>query len=280
MQSPKDDCHSVYGRLYSLPRPAPPHNPQLLPDSRDLIRESYRLQPHLHLHRHHHLIRLHHDSNSREYPPLPPGWYSTNTYLNIPYIQYLSTTTLTTTTTTTELPFPWSPIPTITYYTTTTTTTTLSSYYLAHTAIPTTHLCSPDATPTVTHHIRCATSNLISERDDRGVAIRWVPEKRVIPLTSRFNSDLLADATRDPIVCCQLCVDNRECAASEWKRDWGDGCRLYYYFGGGGGGENDTLATCGGEELEYYGDENRWPGQGSLVQVGCGRLRYRGVVDG
>ncbi|KAK0633903.1 hypothetical protein B0T14DRAFT_491986 [Immersiella caudata] len=209
---------------------------------------------------------------------------------------YLSTTTLTTTHTTTLFPrdplhlFPY----TVTIYPTTT-TTTISSPYLAHTALPTTIPCPPDSTLTVTHHLRCAPSNLISSQNDRGVAIRWDSEKWVIPLTSRFNSDLFADATKDPSVCCQLCVDNEGCAGGEWKRDWGDGCRLYYYFGhfeDGGGekrgdGGNGTMETgmgretCGlGQELEYYADEDRWPGQASFVHGGCGRLGYGGVKSG
>ncbi|KAK4198523.1 hypothetical protein QBC40DRAFT_341165 [Triangularia verruculosa] len=98
---------------------------------------------------------------------------------------------------------------------------------------PITTPCPPNTIPTITQHIRCHPTNLISSRDDRGVGIRW-------------------DAGKDPSVCCQLCVDNEGCAGSEWKRDWGDGCRLYYYFGGtgrggGGGGGNGTCG--GGEEL-------------------------------
>ena len=73
-------------------------------------------------------------------------------------------------------------------------------------------------------------------------------------------------------------MDNPGCAASEWTRSWGDGCRLYY-FGTirGNEGENDT--TCGGPELEYYGDSHQFPGQASFLQVGCGRLKYIGGRD-
>lgn len=110
------------------------------------------------------------------------------------------------------IPYPtitttWSPFSfsaTLTYYSNTTTTPD-SSWFLAHTSIPTTTLDSLESTATDTYDARCAPSNLISGRENHGVAIRWLPNEWPIQLTSRFNSDLLADATRDPSVCCELC---------------------------------------------------------------------------
>ena len=32
-------------------------------------------------------------------------------------------------------------------------------------------------------------------------------------------------------------------------------------------------------ELEYYGDSDKLPGQGSLIQRGCGGLRYLGGMN-
>ena len=193
---------------------------------------------------------------------------------------YLSTITRSITTTITAIG--WNPIPifppgyTITFYSTTLTTTTIS-WRLASTIIPTTISCSETAT--VTQDIRCAPSNLISEHTNRAVVIPWIQSAWSATISSLFGSDLLADAARDPSICCQLCLDNPGCAASQWDGSWNDGCRLYFY-NTDKGGKDGTKGTCGVEEgLEVVGIWDKFPGQGSKVQVGCGRLRWGGVAD-
>ncbi|KAK4161506.1 hypothetical protein QBC43DRAFT_337174 [Cladorrhinum sp. PSN259] len=101
-------------------------------------------------------------------------------------------------------------IPVIYTYTAFTTTTT-TFWYLGSAVSPTSTLCSPLATPTVNYAAQCAPTNLISQRDDRAVAIIREPKLDTHKWTTQgpnFNSDLMREAFRDASVCCQLCVDN------------------------------------------------------------------------
>lgn len=149
-----------------------------------------------------------------------------------------------------------------------TTTTTSSDWQLTYTtkAAPTT---CPE-TPTVTRAAQCAPSNLIAERDGHGAAVQLLPRDWAFPIG--FPDTLIGIPGMDASACCQLCLDNPGCAASEWTIEWSGACRLYYYVHG-----NDTCG--GGEKLEYYGDSYAFPRQGSYVQAGCGQLEYYGVKN-
>ena len=208
------------------------------------------------------------------------------------------------------------------YYTRTryrdTVTRTSSDFQLAY---ATTHVgvtCNTnnntDTTITITQEAKCAPTNLISERDGRGVGIRLLPLEWTFPVG--FPDTLIGIpgvGDGDPAACCQLCVDNEGCAASEWVAEsWRGGCRLFYYVGGddgnGNGNGNGNGSTCGsgvngggggggggsgggggggkgggglGKEggLEYYADKWSLPGQGNYIQSGCGSLAYLGVMD-
>jgi hypothetical protein len=149
-----------------------------------------------------------------------------------------------------------------------TVTATSSDWHLTYTTKDAPTVCSDIAT--VTRAAQCAPTNLISERDSHGVAIQLLPRDWVFPI--EFPSTLIGIPGMDASACCQLCLDNPGCAASEWTISWQGACRLYYYAHG-----NDT---CGGDSLlEYYGDSYSFPRQASFVQVGCGHLRYSGVKN-
>lgn len=180
---------------------------------------------------------------------------------------WLSTTTLLTNKTSTVIPFRYNS----TSYLTTVTVTS-SDWHLAYaTAAAPTAPTACAATPTVTRAARCAPTNLISERHGHGAAIQWLPREWAVPLEF-FPPALIGITDMDASACCQLCLDNPGCAASEWTVEWEGACRLYYYIPGGD--------TCGGNAtLEYYGDVNAFPRQASFLQVGCGRLRYSGLKD-
>ncbi|KAI2633030.1 hypothetical protein GGS26DRAFT_64786 [Hypomontagnella submonticulosa] len=175
---------------------------------------------------------------------------------------WLSTTTVSTNKTFTVAPFKY----TSTVYLHTLTTTS-SDYQLAYTTAAAT--ACPE-TPTVTRAAQCAPSNLIAERDNHGAAIQLLPLDWAFPIG--FPSTLIGIPGMDASACCQLCLDNEGCAASEWTIEWSGACRLYYYVHG-----NDT---CGADvTLEYYGDSHAFPRQASYVQAGCGQLKYYGVKD-
>ncbi|KAK3988775.1 hypothetical protein QBC44DRAFT_359792 [Cladorrhinum sp. PSN332] len=155
-----------------------------------------------------------------------------------------------------------------------TATTTASDFYLTYATRPVTAACTAvDTTLTVTYDARCAPTNLISERDGRGIGIRVIPRNWTYPL--------VGIQTVDASACCQLCLNNPGCALSEWKKAWNGGCYLYYWNRGGNEsslGINGTSSTCGGM-MEYYGDVHALPRQGSFIQRGCGEFKYLGGHD-
>ncbi|KAK3326125.1 hypothetical protein B0H66DRAFT_637441 [Apodospora peruviana] len=191
---------------------------------------------------------------------------------------YLSTTI---STATYSAAGPWGYRYTVTRYRSTV-TATQSDYQLAY-VTPTVSAggacdsaAEPETAVTVTRAAQCAPTNLLSERDRYGVAIRILPLDWSFPIG--FPNKVIGIPDVDASACCQLCVDNEGCAASEWTTGWDSACRLLYY-------NNPTCKstsneTCGREvPLEYYGDSWALPGQASFIQVGCGRLTYLGVRD-
>lgn len=177
---------------------------------------------------------------------------------------WLSTTTVSKDTTITVAPFRYNS----TIYEHTVTTTS-SDWHLAYTTKTAPTAC-PE-TPTVTRAAQCAPTNLIAERDGHGVAIQWYPRDWSAPIEF-FPPSLIGIPDMDASACCQLCLDNPGCAASEWTVEWSGACRLYYYDHGSD--------TCGaGTSLEYYGDSYAFPRQASYLQAGCGQLKYIGLMD-
>jgi len=160
-----------------------------------------------------------------------------------------------------------------------TVTVTSSDWQLAYTtksaAACSTETATPTAKapPTVTRALQCAPSNLIAERDGHGVAINRLTGGWAVPID--YNNTLIGIPGMDASACCQLCLDNAGCAASEWTIEWHGACRLYYYGYG-----NDTCGGAGDAgSVEYFGDSWAFPRQENFLQAGCGRLRYRGVWD-
>ena len=184
----------------------------------------------------------------------------------------------------------------------TTLTSTRSDYqlaYITHTSLHTT--CPTLATVTKTYNAKCSPENLISEQEGRGVAVRLLPNEWTFPIGfpgvvigipggGGGNDNGTGYAIPDPSACCQFCLNNKGCAASEWViggglpgRDGGS-CRLFYYVGAGVDGTcgrgRDGIGGGGDDvELEYFGDSYKLPGQGSLIQSGCGGLRYLGGMN-
>lgn len=192
-----------------------------------------------------------------------------------------------------------------------TVTATRSEYLLDYsTATVTASSCAP----TVTYAAKCAPNNLLSEQDGLGVAVRILPNEWSFPVGIADTliglpggpSELVTDAS----ACCQLCLDNAGCAASEWAIETATkgSCRLYWFNNppAGEGNLDDhgsdgaipysaTTATgkrdtCGrridgdnsGDDvvgLHYYANSFALPGQASFIQSGCGQLEYVGELD-
>ncbi|KAM7218904.1 hypothetical protein V8F06_005784 [Rhypophila decipiens] len=169
---------------------------------------------------------------------------------------------------------PWGLRYTVTKYRSTA-TATRSDYQLAYVTPTASCISEPEkkTVVTITRAAQCAPTDLISERDNHGVAIRMLPDWS-FPIG--FPNTLIGIPDVDASACCQLCVDNQGCTASEWTTGWNSACRLYYY-NNPAGKSNETCGQEAGVELEYYGDSYALPGQASFVQVGCGRLKYLGL---
>lgn len=207
-----------------------------------------------------------------------------------------------------------------------TVTGTRTDYQLAYKTVTSTATCTgqPKAsagagtagtTVTLTQARKCAPTNLLSEQEGLGVAIRILPGEWSFPIgfpntvigipggASRTVDNTTDGPTiPDASACCQLCVDNPGCAASEWvvagAADRGD-CRTYWYHannqvdeekeeGGGGARRRDTCGKWIGGSfdddgdlvgLQYLANPYALPGQASYIQAGCGRLKYVGKRD-
>ncbi|TPX07455.1 uncharacterized protein E0L32_002075 [Thyridium curvatum] len=199
------------------------------------------------------------------------GYVVTTTITATGY-KYLATGTLSANKTITYAPFKYTSVVYLH-----TATVTSSDWYLAYTtkapAASPGASCSESA-PTVTRVAPCAPSNLISQRDGHGVAVRFLPRDWRVPVEF-FPPALLGIPGMDASACCQLCFDNAGCAASEWSgASTSDGCKLYYYGHG-----DDTCGVGEGVELEYYADTNSFPGQASYLQLGCGQFKYIGRMN-
>lgn len=106
------------------------------------------------------------------------------------------------------------------------------------------------ASSTTTQHIKCAPTNLISEVNGYGIGQTG---------GSSGSTHGLAPGG-DASACCQLCVDDDECAASEDDTD-AKNCFLWY-----------TTPSCGVGFQYSDGGQNLKPGNGFLVQTGCGTI--------
>lgn len=106
------------------------------------------------------------------------------------------------------------------------------------------------ASSTTTQHIKCAPTNLISEVNGYGIG----------QTGGNSGSTHGLAPGGDASACCQLCVDDDECAASEDDTD-AKNCFLWY-----------TTPSCGVGFQYSDGGLNLKPGSGFLVQTGCGTI--------
>jgi len=159
------------------------------------------------------------------------------------------------------------------YYTQTryrhTVTHTSRDVQLAYTTKPVEAVCNADKPTTVTYAAKCAPSNLIGERDGRGIELYVPSDNWTFPIG--FPDTLIGIPGLDASECCQLCVENTGCSMSSWADSWSGGCSLYYF------NAPDLNDTCGTMPMQYFGDTWSLPDQARIIQAGCGSLTYLGV---
>ncbi|EMR72058.1 hypothetical protein MGN70_012063 [Eutypa lata] len=141
----------------------------------------------------------------------------------------------------------------------TTVSSTTTSQRLATSVAATNTAC--EATATTTYAAKCAPTNVISGIGEFGL----VSGKYAENITVVYVRD---ETYNDPSACCQLCVDNEECAAS--MAGHAGYCGLLYVGAAEGG------PACGDFTYTYQTQSNVFPGQGLWVQSGCGEIEYTG----
>ncbi|KAK4502984.1 hypothetical protein PRZ48_006411 [Zasmidium cellare] len=107
------------------------------------------------------------------------------------------------------------------------------------------------ASSTTTQHLKCAPTNLIGEVNGYGIG----------QTGSNSGSTYGLAPGSDPSACCQLCVNDDECAASEDDTD-ANNCFLWY----------TTPSSCGVGFQYSDGGQGLQAGSGFLVQTGCGTI--------
>ncbi|KAB5511232.1 hypothetical protein GE09DRAFT_1067885 [Coniochaeta sp. 2T2.1] len=156
----------------------------------------------------------------------------------------------------------------------TTVTTTIDVPHIAFSTSTATTACAADGTATVTFNARCAPTNLIAEREGRGIGIKpvaWMEWTPTFPMITNVDAS----------GCCQLCMDSEGCVLSEWVTSkWlTGGCQLYYWNHRTQNGAESCGPAESGKGLEYFADVHALPRLGSFVQGGCGEARYVGAYD-
>ncbi|KAI1437287.1 hypothetical protein GGR50DRAFT_94095 [Xylaria sp. CBS 124048] len=135
----------------------------------------------------------------------------------------------------------------------TTVSTVLTSYVPAATTATTTISCGETVTKTMA--AQCAPSNLISAIGDAGI------------LTNKYaNGTGSADLRGlDPSTCCQTCLDNEGCGGMMVQ---GENCSLFYKS------DQNGEPVCDVSVFTYSAETYEAPGQGLIVQNGCGSVDY------
>ncbi|RYC64994.1 hypothetical protein CHU98_g1221 [Xylaria longipes] len=165
----------------------------------------------------------------------------------------------------------------VTSYTTTSTSTiiygSVTSYlttvsstvttYLPYAVTTTSTVACPEETVTKTLDARCAPTNLIGTINGEGIRSgRYADRVSVIYTREEpWASDYTA--------CCQACIDNDGCGAS----DSGFGaCGLYY------SATPEGEPICDAFILSFTSSPNAYPGQSLVYQTGCGLIEYDGSL--
>ncbi|KAI0513001.1 hypothetical protein F5B22DRAFT_612998 [Xylaria bambusicola] len=184
----------------------------------------------------------------------------------LPTVTRGSTVTTTSTPTVYATSYTTTSTSTIIYYTVTSYLTTVSSTitsYVPHAETTTHTVACPEKTVTKTLDARCAPTNLIGTINGEGIRSgRYADRVSVIYTREEpWASDYTA--------CCQACIDNEGCGAS----DSGFGaCGLYY------SATVEGEPICDAFILSFTSSPNAYPGQSLVYQTGCGEIEYDGSL--
>ncbi|KAI2643217.1 hypothetical protein GGS21DRAFT_541931 [Xylaria nigripes] len=140
------------------------------------------------------------------------------------------------------------------------TTVTQTQTLYTPVSVGTTSTLSCANTVTKTLDARCAPTNLISAINGEGILSGDYADRVVI-------IDSVDGLTaKDPSLCCQTCLDNEGCGASEASDE---GCSLYY------APAKDGETVCDAFIFSFTSDPEVPAGQGLIVQSGCDRVEYK-----
>ncbi|KAI0456833.1 hypothetical protein F5B21DRAFT_126125 [Xylaria acuta] len=147
-----------------------------------------------------------------------------------------------------------------TQYTYLTTVTVSVTSYTPHAVTTTTTVPCAEETVTKTLAAECAPTNLIGAINGEGLQSGRYANRTSVIYT---RNDPWAN---DPSACCQACLDNEGCGASMG----GDGaCGLYYTA------TEDAEPICDSFIFSFTSTPKVIPGQGLIVQNGCGTVEYQ-----
>ncbi|KAI1827232.1 hypothetical protein F4861DRAFT_551443 [Xylaria intraflava] len=136
-------------------------------------------------------------------------------------------------------------------------TVTASSYTPVVSTTTTTASCGETVTRTLA--AQCAPTNLIGSIDGQGL----LPGKYAGRSSVAYARD--GPWAEDPSLCCQACVDNKNCAASE---SLGGACGLFYLAA------EDGEPVCDAPVFSLTLSCEVIPGQGVVAQSGCDTVGY------
>ncbi|KAI1817189.1 hypothetical protein GGS20DRAFT_533912 [Poronia punctata] len=211
-------------------------------------------------------------------PTTPPTIYPTAAFCTTSYIRtnILSpTTTLSDDTTTVTKTLTRST--TVTSPTTTSTSTlvfgtqytylaTVTATYTSYTPLATTETstipCVASETVTRTLAAECAPTNIVGSIDGSGLQSGQYADRTSVVYTG--NLPWSVDASE----CCQACVDSPGCGASIGG---GGACGLHYTAS-----EDGDSPVCDIRIFTFTSSEDVAPGQGLLIQKGCGWVEHQG----
>lgn len=141
-----------------------------------------------------------------------------------------------------------------------TTVTVSYTSYTPHAVTTTTTVPCAEETVTKTLAAECAPTNLIGAINGEGLLSGRYADRTSVIYT---RNDPWAN---DVSACCQACLDNEGCGASMG----GDGaCGLYYTA------TEDAEPVCDSFIFSFTSEPYEIPGQGLVVQNGCGTVEYQ-----
>ncbi len=133
--------------------------------------------------------------------------------------------------------------------------------YTPHAVVTTSTVSCGEETVTKTLAAECAPTNLIGAINGDGLQSGKYADRTSVIYTR------LEPWGTDASLCCQACLDNEGCGASMFNSG---ACGLYYTA------TADAEPVCDAFIFSFTSNPGVYPGQGLVVQNGCGTVEYLG----